>query len=137
MGVRISRNSIVGIVVAIARGVQQDGLEQVAAAAIVQEENSLPDAPERRAAELIGTGIALDDVIRKPWPHVVYKQVREQVHGPVYEHRAVARPTDSVRSTGLHGWSMAKRAADLLKNAPATLGAGAGMRIRLRSIHEP
>jgi len=42
----------------------QDRLEQIAGPAIVQEEQSLAEAPQRRSAELIAARQSLADVVR-------------------------------------------------------------------------
>ena len=55
-----------------------DGLEQVAGAAIMQEENALAYAPQRRGAELPSVGVALSYAILQPYAHVVHRYVRER-----------------------------------------------------------
>jgi hypothetical protein len=40
-----------------------DGLHQVGGPSIVEEEDALPDAPERSGSELVGTGATLCDAI--------------------------------------------------------------------------
>src|SRR5437899_1219511 len=57
----------------------EDGLHQVIRAAIVQEEDSLAEAPERRGPELVAPRNPLDDVVGQPRPHIVDQQVREEV----------------------------------------------------------
>src|SRR2546425_1132098 len=59
--------------------VRLDRLEQVGGAAVVEEEDALPQTPQRRRPELVRTGPPLDDVIREPRPHVVQQQVRKEV----------------------------------------------------------
>src|SRR5947209_19332507 len=46
--------------------VRLDRLEQVSRPPIVQEEDALAQAPERRAAELVALGLSLDDVVGQP-----------------------------------------------------------------------
>lgn len=62
-------------------GVLLDGVEQIAGTAIVQEENTLAEAPERRRAELIGAGCALRNTIRKIRTHVMDEQVGKEIGG--------------------------------------------------------
>ena len=75
-------------------------LEQVAGPAVVQEEQPLADAPQRRSAELIPTGRALADMVRQAVPHVMQSKVGERMNllagerrertGPGGEHGRVA-----------------------------------------------
>src|SRR5262249_17893134 len=60
-----------------------DGAQQVFAASIVQEEDALAQAPQRRGAELVSAGPALRDIIRQGSAHVVDLNVAEQVGGCV------------------------------------------------------
>src|SRR5262245_50209521 len=50
---------------------------QVVGAAVVQEEDPLPETPQRRGAELPRARFALADAVRKPDAHVMYEQVGE------------------------------------------------------------
>ena len=61
-------------------GVRLDRFQQVGRASIVQEENALADAPQRRAAELIRACVPLRDAIVKTLAHVMQHQIREQIH---------------------------------------------------------
>src|SRR5580704_3920971 len=56
-----------------------DGLQQVAGAAVMQEEDPLTDAPQRSRAELIRSGATLVDSIRQVRAHVVNREIRERV----------------------------------------------------------
>ena len=59
-----------------------DGIEQAAIrrprAAVVEEEDALANAPERRGAEFIRTGRALGDVIGQTSAHVMDEQIGVQ-----------------------------------------------------------
>src|SRR5450432_8548 len=55
--------------------------DQVAGAAIVQEEDSLPESPQRGGSELITTGAALSNVIVEPVAHVMDFQIAVEVRG--------------------------------------------------------
>ena len=57
-----------------------DSLHKITRPAVMQEENTLPDTPERRRSELIRPGAALRDAIRKPSTHVVNENVGEQIY---------------------------------------------------------
>jgi len=43
--------------------VRLDGLPQIRRAPVVQEEDALAEAPERRGPELVASGLALEDVV--------------------------------------------------------------------------
>src|SRR5712692_4863044 len=55
--------------------VRPDGREQVAGAAVMQEEDALPEAPERRRPNLVPPRLALDDIVGEPRPHLVDEEV--------------------------------------------------------------
>src|SRR5579863_2589368 len=46
-------------------------LDDVGSAAIMQEEDPLAYSPQGRRAKLVARGVALDDAIRQPRPHMV------------------------------------------------------------------
>ena len=54
--------------------------EQILRAAIVQEEDSLPKAPQGRRAEFVSTGIALTHIVSQSLAHVMEHQVGVQIH---------------------------------------------------------
>jgi hypothetical protein len=56
-----------------------DGDDDVRRAAVVEEEEALPYAPEGRASELIRPGCALGDAIRQSAAHAVKREIREWV----------------------------------------------------------
>jgi hypothetical protein len=51
---------------------------QIVGAAVMQEEDTLADTPERRTAELSASGIALCDVIGEPGAHAVHGKIAER-----------------------------------------------------------
>jgi len=57
-----------------------DSFHQVSCASVVEEEDALPNTPERSRSELIGAGTTLRDAVRKTFPHVVDEKVGVQVH---------------------------------------------------------
>jgi hypothetical protein len=59
--------------------VSSDGFYQVGRPSIMQEENALADAPERRSAKLVGAGAALRDAVGEPYTHVVNEQVGKKI----------------------------------------------------------
>jgi hypothetical protein len=71
LGIRI-------VVIPVAR-MRMDGLNQICGPAIVQEEDSLAQAPERGGAELVASGSSLADVVRETRPHVVQDQIGKEV----------------------------------------------------------
>ena len=56
-----------------------DGIEKIRGAAIVEEENALSDAPERRRAELIRPRASLGNTVSEACPHMVDKQIRKEI----------------------------------------------------------
>src|SRR5262245_4464462 len=54
--------------------VSQDGLHEVAGAAVVQEEEPLAETPQRRGAELVALGGPLQDVVREARSHAMQEQ---------------------------------------------------------------
>src|SRR5581483_9386552 len=61
--------------------VRLDRLREVARAAVVQEEEPLPEAPERRGAELVAAGVALRDAVGEALAHRVHREVAEGLEG--------------------------------------------------------
>src|SRR5207247_10541723 len=57
------------------------------------EEQPLAKAPQRRCPEFVWCGLALNDVVREPWAHLVEREVGEQTHRLVAQRfdRRVAR----------------------------------------------
>src|SRR5207245_1383630 len=85
---------------------------QVRGPTVVQEKDALPQAPERRAAELPRTGLALTHAVRQPYTHVVDQQIGEEIDRFPVERgdRGIAR-----RKRG----RVAQRAPDLGELLPA------------------
>src|SRR6516162_7518280 len=69
-----------------------DCLQKISRSAIVQKENSLAQAPQRRRPELIWSSLPLDDVVRQPGPHVVHQQIGEKIRRLVAQGRTCRRP---------------------------------------------
>src|SRR5215468_6515483 len=108
----------------------EDGLKQIRRPSVVQEEDTLTDSPERSGPELVGTGLALDDVVCEFYAHVVQHQVGKQFDRPVLQNRA-----EHDRRC-LHLWRMAQSAPNALKDDLASPGALAWIRVWRRSIGE-
>jgi len=70
--------------------------QQVLSAAVVQEKDTLPEAPERRGAELVSACTALPDVVSQPCSHMVNLDIAEQV-GVGVTRLGVNRDGDVVR----------------------------------------
>ena len=62
-----------------------DGLEQITSAAIVEEEDALAKAPQRRCAEHVSSGKTLRDVVSEALAHVVDQQVGISMDGEIFE----------------------------------------------------
>ena len=56
-----------------------DSLHQIGRASVVEEEDALPDTPERGASELIGACATLRDAVGKTFSHVVNEEVGKEV----------------------------------------------------------
>ena len=54
---------------------REDGIDQVAGTAVVQEKDTLAESPQRRSPELIRAGLPLDDVIGQVASHAMHQQV--------------------------------------------------------------
>src|SRR5271170_2839054 len=65
-----------------------DGIEQVRRAAIVEEENALAEAPQRRGAELVSGRGALGDAVGEIAAHVMDEQIGEEVRGGLIHTRS-------------------------------------------------
>ena len=83
-----------------------DGLQQVVGATIVQEEDALADAPQRRCAEHITGSKSLRDVVREALTHVVDQQIRIGMYDEALESMGLAL------WRGDHGGRVASEAAD-------------------------
>ena len=64
-----------GICLATTAAVCFDGGDEVGCSAVVEKECTLPDARQRRRAELIRTCTALGDAICKTFAHVVEEKI--------------------------------------------------------------
>ena len=56
-----------------------DRLEEIGGPSVMQEEDPLPNSPQRRRAEFVPNRRALKDVIRQARSHVVHEQIGEQI----------------------------------------------------------
>ena len=60
--------------------VSSDDIYQVSGPSVMEEEDTLSDAPEGSCSELVGAGSALRDAIGEAFAHVVNEKVREKIH---------------------------------------------------------
>jgi hypothetical protein len=60
--------------------VKFNSLHQIACAPVMEEEQALPNTPQRSCSELIGARATLRDAVRKTSTHVVDEEVGEQIH---------------------------------------------------------
>ena len=64
-----------------------DCLDQVGGAAIMQQEDSLSQSPQRSRAELVAACAALGNVVGQPGTHVMELKVRVRVHLDIAQRR--------------------------------------------------
>ena len=64
-----------GVGLGAGTGVFLNGIDEIGGTTIVEEENPLTESPERRGAELVGSGAALRNAVGEICAHVVNKQV--------------------------------------------------------------
>lgn len=65
-------------------------LDQIRRSSVVQEEDALPNAPQRSGSKLIWTRATLRDAVRQSLSHVVDEQVGPEVHRLVGQREAWA-----------------------------------------------
>src|SRR5262245_2837280 len=82
-----------------------DRLDEVAGPAVVQEEQALTQAPQRRRSKFIRPRVALRDVVGQAGAHPMEQEVGIQQHRPLAQRRAGRPPC-------LQGRRVAERAAD-------------------------
>src|SRR6516225_9424487 len=83
-GVRLSRAPIGW------REMRPDSLEQIARAAIMQEEQALPYTPQGGGPKHVAGGRPLRNVIGQARPHVMDQQIRKEIGRHVLERRRLA-----------------------------------------------
>lgn len=97
---------------AVAASVGFDCFDQVARSTIVQEEDTLPDAPQRRRSKFIGTRATLRDAISKISAHVVDEEIGPEIDRLIGQRCArLGRGATGNRPSGLEGRRVAQRAA--------------------------
>jgi hypothetical protein len=67
------------ICLAASASVSFDGVNQVAGASVVKEEDALPEAPKGSCSELVGARAALCNAIREAFAHVVDQEIGEKI----------------------------------------------------------
>jgi len=87
--------------------------QEVVCAAIVQEEDSLADAPEGRTAKFLRACPALGNAIREACSHVMDQQVGEEIH------RLIAQGGDR-GIAGVERGRMAERAPGIAEQVSAS-----------------
>ena len=94
--------------------VRPDRLQQIRGSPIVQEEQALPQPPQRRGSELPRTCLPLGHPVGEPRAHVVNEQVGVEIHSLVAQRgdRRVASPERG---------RMAERAPDGAEELPPAL----------------
>jgi hypothetical protein len=90
----------------------EDGRQQVVGAPVVNEVYALPNAPERRGAELRAIGVALRNAIGKPRSHIMHGKVAEWVDGDI-AHRRVRGGINQRQIPGRLVDDVTARAADI------------------------
>jgi len=86
--------------------VRENSLHQIVGPAVMEEEDSLSNAPQWGCAEHIALSETLRDAISKAWTHVMDEEIREQVHGLVLKRRYFSS------RGGLHGRCVTQETAD-------------------------
>src|SRR5206468_2384550 len=115
----LARAAVPVVAVVLADRPEQSAVGGVGAA-VVEEEDPLPDAPERSAAELVGSGPALADEVGQSLTHVVDREVAVRVVG----HAALAGED---RRGGGERRAVAEGAPDGAEEPlPVELGGGVG-----------
>ena len=61
----------------------ENRLFEIGSPAVMQEEQPLPQTPQRRRAELVGTGQALCDAVSQGRAHVMQCEIRKRLKCPV------------------------------------------------------
>ena len=56
-----------------------DGVNEVGGSSVMEEEDTLSNAPEGSCPELVGSGAALRDAVGEAFAHVVDEKVREEI----------------------------------------------------------
>src|SRR5207249_10594679 len=111
------------VCLAAAALVGPDRLDQAGGSSVMEEEDALPDAPERSGPELIGAGAALRDAVRETPAHVVDEKVGEEIHRAVGQRGArVCRGAACDRLAGGERGCVAEGTAYLCKNGPPIRG---------------
>src|ERR1700676_1023483 len=106
-----------------------DSLDQVARSSIMEEEDALPDTPQRSCSELIGACATLRDAVRETVAHVVDEKIGEEVHRLVGERSARARRGAACNHlAGGKRRRVAVRTANLCETGPPIQGGGCGGR---------
>jgi hypothetical protein len=113
------------ICLAAAALVSSDGFAQIGRPPIMQEEDSLSDAPQRRGSELVGAGATLRDTVGEPCSHVVNEQVRKKIRRLVGK-RGARAGGGTARNLWTRGkrWCMAVNTAYLCERDAAFLAGG-------------
>lgn len=117
-------------------GMFADSVEEIRTAAIMEQEDALTETPERRGAELVGTGAALRDAIGKICAHVMNEQVGEEVSVDLTQARS------DFRCPYRKSWSVAHGATACAKDVAAigdrlrAAGVGGGGAWRSQEPHE-
>src|SRR5216684_5479171 len=108
---------------AAAASVGLDRLDQVGRSSVMEEEDPLPNAPERSCSELIGTRAALRDAVRETSAHVVDEKVGEELCRLVGQRAARASRGAACNrlACGERG-SVAEGTAYLCENGPSIHG---------------
>lgn len=92
-------------------GVGLNRFDQIFCAAVVQEKDSLPEAPQGRRAKLITRSVALAHIVGQARPHVMERQIGVQV-GILVPQRLHGR------FAGVQRRGMAHRTADIAEQLP-------------------
>ena len=97
-----------------------DGVNEVGGSSVMEEEDTLPDAPEGSCPELVGSGAALRNAVSEAFAHVVDEKVGVEVHRLVGQRCArVCRRAARNRLTRSERMRMTKGTAYLREHGPS------------------
>src|SRR6267378_5579469 len=102
----------------------------------MQEKDALPQTPQRRGAELISTSVALGDIVRQAYAHMMDFYVREQVGSSVAQTRRQMRGLGGQRRCMANGAADGAKEPAAISNRGCSSRRGSGGRGLIQELHE-
>lgn len=116
--------------------VSPDSINQVGRTPIMEEEDALSDAPQRRSSELVGTGATLRNAVGQGFAHVVHQQVGEKIRSLIGKRRTrTGRGTARNHCSGGKRRCMAVHTSNLRKQVAPLFAGRRGWSGRWRTQH--